>query len=1042
MVVLCLALLWELPSAAAGPQDQVGTTTEVPVPKLPPLSNLNAYEGARVASVQLRGVEEDSRVYGQLRDLVGVQNGQMLDRQKLRRTIRALYATGRFSNIQVEVARAGDNVELIFTVAPNYFVGSVTVSGAPKKRRPTDGQLIDSSKLQLGEVLTQGKINQAIQRMKALLEANGFYRAQVAASQQLDSKLQVASVHFKVTPGQAAHIGQVIVQGDSGYSPAEIAQITKLQAGRTVTEERVTKGLQKLRRRYTKGDRLESQINVVDRHYHQETNALDLVIRIERGPTVAVSVEGANIGTGKLKRFVPIYEEHAVDNDLLNEGRRNIRDYLQTEGYFDAKVNFSEKYTDQRQHLNIVYDVDRGEKHDVVKVEFDIKPGTYIPTIKKKPPYFPDSDMRELLQVESKDYTPGQGRIRTAFKDLTQSNGRFSQNLMNQDVQNLIGLYRASGFLEVKVAGEVDDNYHGHTGDIAVTYRIDEGPQTRVGQVKIEGNAALSSDELLSQINMSQGQPYSTANIDNDRDLILNLYFDKGFPNVQFDSKVNPTPAESNSIDVTYTIKEGEQFFVDRVLLSQIHYTKRSVAEKQFAIKPGDPLSQNLMTKTQSNLYDLGVFNEVKMGVQNPEGDAKYKDVLLQVQEARRWTFDYGFGMEASSGQPSQSDCQRLSQEGQTSIACSQGRYGVSPKALFDVSRINFGGRAHTLTLQTSVGRLEQRALFNDEVRRFFDKPNWIFSFTAFYDNSIDVTTFTSERLEGAVQLQQTYSRISQFLYRFTYRRVKASNVVVSPDQIPIYSAPVRVGIPSVTYIRDKRDNIIDSHNGNYTTVDAGVAARFFGSQASFGRVLVQNSTYVPFKRKTTYGQTTMWVLARSTQIGLAEPFANTVIPLPERFLAGGASSLRGFALNQAGPRDLTTGSPLGGNALFINSVELRTPPLDLPLLENNLSFEFFNDMGNVFASTSEMAHGLFRFYQPHADQCGTNPAYCNFSYMTNAVGSGIRYRTPIGPVRVDFGYNINPTTYTLANTVNGVTTYTPARTRRLNFFFSVGQTF
>jgi outer membrane protein insertion porin family len=1040
--VVCLASVhaWSLPGTPA--QDQVGPPSEVPISRLPPLTNLNAYQGLTVGSVRLVGVDEDARVFGQLRKLVDEQKGQALDRQKLRRTIRALYTTGRFSNIEVEVERVGaQEVTLVFTVSPNYFIGAVTASGAPRKQRPTNGQLVDSSKLELGEALTQAKIGQAIQRMKTVLQVNGFYRAKIEQSQTFDPKTQVANVHFEVIPHDAAYIGKLVIEGDSGYTPEEIARLTKWEPGRTVTEGALTKGLQKLRKRYTKGDRLESQISIVDKKYHADTNALDLVIRIERGPTVDVDVEGASISKGKLRQFVPIYEEHAVDNDLLNEGRRNIRDYLQTQGYFDAKVNFSEQYTDQRQHLNVIYNVDRGEKHDVVKVGFDIKPGTYIAS-GKLPPYFGRSELKERLQVQSKTDTVTQGRIRHALRNLATAHGRFSQALMNEDIQNLTALYQASGFLQVKVTATVDDNYKGQPGSIAVEYRIDEGPQMKIGKVTVEGNTAFKTSELLSQLNTTEGQPYSTANEENDRDLLLTLYFDEGFPNVQLDTKTTPAPGQTNSVDVSYVIKEGEQFFVDRVLMSQLHYTKPAVVERQFAIEPGNPLNQSLMSKTQANLYDLGVFNEVKMGIQNPDGDAKYKDVLLQVQEARRWTFDYGFGLEASSGQPSQSDCQKLAEQGQNSVACSQGRYGVSPRVSFDVSRINFRGRAHTLSLQTSVGRLEQRGLFSDEVRRFFDKPNWIFSFTTFYDNSINVTTFTSERLEASLQLQQTYSRVTQFVYRFAYRYVKASNVVVSSDQIPIYSAPVRVGIPGFTWIRDKRDNVIDTHSGNYTTFDTGVASRYFGSQANFARFLVQNSTYVPFKRKTVAGETTMWVFARNTQIGMAGPWANTVIPLPERFLAGGATSLRGYALNQAGPRDLSTGSPLGGNALFINSLELRTPPLGLPLLANNLSFEFFNDSGNVFGSVTDMGHGLFRFHQPNATQCGTNPAYCNFSYMSDAVGTGLRYRTPIGPVRVDFGYNLNPTTYPLAFTSNGVTTYTAERTRRLNFYFSVGQTF
>ena len=978
----------------------------------------------------------------QVRDLVEQKAGEPLDRFKIRQTVEALYATGRFSNVQVE-AEPQDRTEvtLVFSVSPNYFIGSVTSQGAPYKVRPTNSQLVDASKLELGEVLTKGKIEQAIQRMQTVLQANGFYRAKIVDSESLDPKTQVAAVRFTVTPNEPAHIGKFEVQGDAGVSPEEVAKIADMEPGHTVNQERLTKALQKLRKQYTKQNRLESQITFVSRTYHPETNLVDFVLKIQRGPTVDVRVEGADLSKGKLKKFVPVYEEHAVDNDLLNEGRRNIRDYLQTKGYFDAKVNFNEDYTQQEGHLNVIYDVDRGEKHDVVKVDFDIKPGQYIATA-KLPPYFDRSELQERIQVQSKTYVMTQGRFRNMFQNLVASHGRFSQAMMSDDVANLTALYQSSGFLQVKVEGLVDDNYRGNSRDMAVVYRIDEGPQTRIGRVTVEGNQTMRTDQILGMINTVEGQPYSDANLDNDRDLVLNLYFNQGFPGVQFESKVTPTPGVPNSMDVKYVIHEGQQFFVDRVITSGLNYTRPYVVDRQLAIKSGDPLSQSLMSKTQANLYDLGVFNEVKMGVQNPEGNAKYKDVLLQLQEARRWTFNYGFGLEASTGQPSAADCQQLAEHGQNSVACSQGRYGVSPRVSFGVSRINFRGEAHTLTFQGSVGRLEQRALFNDEVKRWFDKPNWTFSFTAFYDNSINVTTFTSERLEGSLQLQQQYSKVSQFLYRFTYRRVKASNVVVTPDQIPIYSAPVRVGIPSFTWLRDKRDNLIDTHNGNFTSFDAGVASKYFGSQANFVRFLVQNSTYHPFKRKTVAGQSTMWVFARNTRIGIAEPFANTVIPLPERFLAGGSSSLRGFALNQAGPRDLQTGSPLGGDALFINSLELRTPPVGMPFLGDNLSFVFFHDMGNVFADTTEMAHGLFRFYQPHSDQCRTDPTQCNFSYMSNAVGTGIRYHTPIGPVRVDFGYNLNPTSYPIAITNNGNTTYTPAETRRLNFFFSIGQTF
>jgi len=169
------------------------------------------------------------------------------------------------------------------------------------------------------------------------------------------------------------------------------------------------------------------------------------------------------------------------------------------------------------------------------------------------------------------------------------------------------------------------------------------------------------------------------------------------------------------------------------------------------------------------------------------------------------------------------------------------------------------------------------------------------------------------------------------------------------------------------------------------------------------------------------------------------------VIPLPERFFAGGTNSLRGFALNQAGPRDLITGSPLGGNSIFVNSLELRTPSPLLPFVGDSLSFAFFHDAGNVFNTPDEMGRSLFRWHQPSPDLCRSQDtaSQCSFAYISQAVGAGVRYRTPIGPIRVDIGYNLNPTIYpAIVAGQDNTSVFQSFATRRVNVFFSVGQTF
>jgi outer membrane protein insertion porin family len=216
--------------------------------------------------------------------------------------------------------------------------------------------------------------------------------------------------------------------------------------------------------------------------------------------------------------------------------------------------------------------------------------------------------------------------------------------------------------------------------------------------------------------------------------------------------------------------------------------------------------------------------------------------------------------------------------------------------------------------------------------------------------------------------------------------------------------------------------------------------------------VLLRNATY--------YKLTDTLVLARQTQFGVIKPFAapsgltaQQSVPLPERFFGGGADSLRAFSYNDAGPRDVgaalipggpssqPTGFPLGGNALFFNNVELR-----FPLIGANIQGVFFHDMGNVFGRLSDIS---FRFHQRDLN---------DFNYMVHAAGFGVRYKTPLGPIRVDLAYSVNPPSYLgfggtpeelikcdpndPVSLQKSACQSTRQNVNHFQFFFSIGQTF
>ena len=1012
-------------SPPAGTRQDQSQSVETPAPTLLAEDTMAQYQGLTVTDIRWPDVssEADQKRW---RDLIPQKAGEPLDRDLVRESIHRLHDTGRFADVRVEAEHTEDGkVSLSFFTSPNFFVGDIDVQGAPS--RPTAGQVVNASKFQLGELFTPDQVERALTNIKRLMQENGFYRASVSEQEHKDPARQQIDISLRVDPGPQARVGTVTATGKLGYSQEQIQDIAKMHPGDLVSVQRVSSALDRLRKRYSKQSRLLAQVSISKKSYREEANAVDYTFDIIPGPKVRVTAEGFRIRRGVLKQNVPIFEENAVDEDLLSEGRRNLLNYLQSRGYFDAKVGIKQHSDDAANELQIVYVIEPSARHKLVKLEF---------TGNK---YFLTERLRSRMQVHP--------------AARFESRGRYSQGLLNGDIRGIEDLYRANGFQQIKITSNVVDDYAGHENDLALEISVDEGPQTLVGAFSIQGAQAFSEDQLEAHINTAKGQPFSEFNIAQDRDNLLNYYFNHGFPRASFEAAAKPTPERPNRMDVTFKIHEGEQVFVDQVFVSGLNYTKPFVVQRELQVKSGDPLSQIDLLQTQQGLYDLSIFSQVGTAVQNPNGTEPTKNVLVDVEEAKRYTFNYGVGLEFQTGQPSALGTNQA-----------KGRTGVSPRVSLGITRLNFRGRNHTITFKADVGSLQQRGLLSYTAPRWFNSPDWKLSLTAFYDNTLDVTTFASQRLEGSVQAEQIISKVTTMDYRFTYRRVKASEITISPAQIPLLSLPVRVGEPGFSYIRNKRDNNLETTKGSYTTIDAGVAASYFGSEADFSSILAQNSTYHAFGKNRPPEK--KFVFARSLRIGVESPFSNTlvlqpgqacpnsqinctVIPLAERFLSGGGNSHRGFGLNQAGPRDPTTGFPVGGSALFLNNVELRFPPTTLPFFQDNISFAVFEDAGNVFTDGRGMLNNLLRWRQKNSQLClqQSTASQCDYSYVSHALGVGVRYKTPIGPVRFDFGYNLNPTAFPSTQTVTDKTgkmtnIFVPQHASHFNVYFSIGQSF
>jgi outer membrane protein insertion porin family len=1011
------------------------------------------WQGLPVRETAFEGVETDrlQPLAGHLPQAVGAP----LNRENVASSLRALFETGLFGTIEVDATRFDDGVRIVFRGTPREFIGTVNVDGA--KGATINAQLQAASRLTAGTRFSQTRLDAAMGRMRQALADNGFNEPVITYTLTRHASEQLVDIAFAVTSGVQARVGGVKISGDSGLTEEQFRHDARLNPGRKIDHDTSSRALNGILKHYQKENRLEADVKLESEVYIPATKHSDFTFSANRGPVVKVSVEGAKMGGDRLKRLVPVFEEGTVDEDLLNEGNRRLRDYFQRLGYFDVKVDHKEQNPESKT-VTIAYTVALGSRRRVSKVTVE---GNH---------YFDATTLEALLTVHPADHLD--------------RHGAYSQALVAADVSAVQAVYQSNGFSKVKVTPETvsggaqttpaaPGSVHNPTEPISVIYHVDEGQQQRVGDLALDGAEKSDGSKLRALMNTASGQLFSPQNLAGDRDALLTDYLSRGFDQVQIEVEEQTETNDPAKVDVTFHIREGQQIFVRKVLITGLHYTRPDTVAKAITLHPGDPLNQTALAQTQRNLYDFALFSEVDTAIENPAGSEPYKTVLVQTTEARRWSLTYGLGFEAQTGTP-QNNCRGIATTGQP---CSpNGKTGISPRVLGAVTRNNLFGREQSASIQGTYGLLEQNINLLFQNPHFLGNRDFGFTFSGGYASSQNVTTYVASKLDTGVRWTEHFSqpgswfsKANTFVYEFDFRRVKvaAESLQVGPSAIAALSTAVRVAGPSITWIRDTRDSALDSRRGTYTSFQDFLSNQTFGAQAEFNRLDVSNSSYYGFSKGRV-------VLARNTRYGQERAYGSpsaALIPLPERLYAGGPTSHRGFAINAAGPRDPETGFPIGGAGALVNSTELRLPPPMLPFFGDTVSFVLFHDMGNVFTNAGDAWESALRVHQPDRDACKvttpptpqpaplppippspTGPVtstgqqgQCSFAYFSHAAGLGMRYHTPVGPIRLDFSYNLNPPIYPINVDYSQSNIYLNqhvGEAAHFNFFFSLGQTF
>lgn len=957
-------------AAAAAPAEQI----------------LSSYEGQNVVSVDVAG--RPGVDTSQFTSMLAQKPNEPFSNDKVNQAAAALKATGQFKDVRVQVEPDASGVRVLFILEPAIYFGVFEFPGA--ERFPYS-RLVQAANYPIQTPFDQSEVKEDNQKLLTFVRQQGFFEANVESEIKLDSPHAIANIAFHVTLARRANFGNIDM---AGVSPEQAASLTHslqtllarlrnaaIRPGRPYRRSSLNRAAQLLQNKLQKEGWLGAQVRLAGAEYHAETNRADIHFNVSLGEPTHVEIDGAHVWSWTRKSLLPVYQGIGVDDESVQEGSQALQSYFQAKGYFDVKVDAQLQKSAKGE--TIVYKIQKEKKHKVT----DIK-------------------LSGNKQLSSDRLTP---HIAVETKHLF-SSGKFSDQLVRSSIKNLTAVYQSEGFSSVRITSSVSNR----ADNIVVSFQVVEGPRDTVNSLTIQGADTFPQSQFAPNgLKLAAGQPYSQLHVEADRAAIIANYLKAGYLNASFrETAGQVSKSEPHRIDVVYHIYEGPKVYTASVLtLGRVHTKQRLIDEDVASIKPHEPMTETDLLTAGSRLYDhTGVFDWAEVDPKRQITDQKTEDVLVKVHEAKRNEITYGIGFEVidrGGSIPSGTIAlPNLPPVGLPASFKTSETTFFGPRGSFQYTRNNVGGKGDSITLTAFAGRLDQRGAAYYIVPRFH-WSSWRATTSFSAESNEENPIFSSQVELASTQLQRNidHAKHDALFLRYSFSKVDITHVLIEA-LVPKEDQHVQLSTFAANLTRDTRDNPLDEHRGVLDSIEVDINNSHLGSSVDFAKLTGQ----VAYYRQAFHN--IVW--ANSVRLGLAQPYANSRVPLSERFFSGGGNSLRGFPLDGAGPQrqvsvcnpGQTSNCPQiqvpdGGNEMLIINSEARIP---LPF-KKGLGIVGFYDGGNVFPIV-----GFHDFT----------------SLYSNNIGLGLRYATPVGPVRVDIGRNLNP--------IKGI--------NATQYFISIGQAF
>jgi len=869
------------------------------------------FQGVPVASIFVRAPEP---LRASATEAVAVRVGTPYDIADMRRSLQNIYSLGNVSDVQVSGEQTPGGLRLEFVVLPAAHVHELRFAGDSPIRK---GTLQDAMTGAIGDRVSRQWLERQADNVQQALSGHGYTRARVEPELVLDNSGLEATVVFHLDAGMATRLSRLDFVGDLGVSEAEVRAAFGWTEGAVFRSVELGDAIDRVRRALAEAHFFYADVSIGSQATSLAANTEELQIQIDAGPRVELNVRGWTGGDEELREMLPFYEETSIADWILIQARADIIAELQRQGHWKPLVSYGRQRDDAGRNVVVDFTIAPASEADLQRV--DIEGNSSIDT----------ETLRGLMETRQR------GLLRRA---------PFVTSIWEQDQRAVLGRYRASGFLQARIT-EAPVSRDPELGGLRAVLRIDEGAQTVVSQVDIVTDAGLSgygldSSGWSSELQLRTGGPYDPAAVRSDETRLRILLANQGYPRALVSSEITEH-ADPYAISVAFSVFPGRRVRVGQLLISGNRRVNEDVIRRELSLVPGSAFTQEDAIRSQSRLYQLGLFSRVDIDTARPDSVETEPTVVVRVEEgsSRRLSWGLGYSTEEQA------------------------------RGLLVVGEDNLWGLNHRAT--TSI-----RASFAEQRVRFIYTDPYLFgrhvegSGVAYFE-SIDQEGFKVQQFGASFQAVKRHSENLTSIGRYSFRNQQAYDIEIDDDLIRPEDRDAVVGSIIYSLLADTRPNPIEPRSGNYHTFDTELAARGLGSESDFFKVFGRSYWY--------WGMPNDAVIVAAARVGVAIPYRDSIVPLPERFFAGGSTTLRGFGRNQAGPTD-SNGNPIGGNVLLIGNLEYRIP------IKANFGAVIFADIGNVFAAVDAISGQDIR----------------------QTLGVGIRYSTPIGPLRLDWGHLIS----------------------------------